>query len=86
MKVAVDWMPHDYVPGIRSQLRLPRRAKTGTRPSRSSPETAMAAMITNLLTEDNLPVSPRDRGELLLDDAWGFGWAGGRPRRHGIRS
>ena len=52
-------------------------------------------MITNLLTEDNLPSYHRVIAEnFSLDDAWGFWWAGGRrggtafdrdarlPRRH----
>ncbi len=76
MKMAVDWMPHDYVPWD-SGRNFAFLGGEDWDPTQSElSETAKAAMITNLLTEDNLPSYHRVIAEnFSLDDAWGF-WVG----------
>ncbi|MFT4201862.1 acyl-ACP desaturase [Gordonia sp. (in: high G+C Gram-positive bacteria)] len=76
MKAAVDWMPHDYVPWDEGR-NFAFLGGEDWDPSQSElSETAKAAMITNLLTEDNLPSYHRVIAEnFSLDDAWGF-WVG----------
>jgi acyl-[acyl-carrier protein] desaturase len=87
LSVAKEWHPHDYVPwdmgrtfgamgGIDWDLEQSRLG-----------EVARAAMVTNLLTEDNLPSYHREIAEnFSLDGAWG-GWVGrwtAEENRHGI--
>ncbi len=76
LAIAKSWNPHDYVPwseGRDEQSRLDPVAKV--------------AMITNLLTEDNLPSYHREIAvQFGLDGAWGT-WVGrwtAEEGRHGI--
>lgn len=85
--VAPEWHPHDYVPWERG------RDFAGVGGIDWSPEhselsdVAKAAMITNLLTEDNLPSYHRvAAGYFSLDGAFGT-WVGrwtAEENRHGI--
>ncbi|MDV3129351.1 acyl-ACP desaturase [Mycobacterium sp. 21AC1] len=82
-----DWYPHDYVPWDRGG----NFAATGGvdwSPEQSQlGEVAKAAMITNLLTEDNLPSYHREAADSFsMDGAWGA-WVGrwtAEENRHGI--
>ncbi|BBY30491.1 acyl-ACP desaturase [Mycolicibacterium sediminis] len=78
-----DWNPHDYVPW--SQGTAVDRPWTPEQSAFS--EIARIAMITNLLTEDNLPSYHRAIAEhFSLDDAWGA-WVNRwtvEENRHGI--
>ncbi|NMN99813.1 acyl-ACP desaturase [Gordonia sp. TBRC 11910] len=76
MATAVDWHPHDYVPWDDGR-NFAALGGVDWDPSQSTlSDTAKAAMITNLLTEDNLPSYHRVIAEnFSLDDAWGF-WVG----------
>ncbi|MUL63531.1 acyl-ACP desaturase [Mycobacterium sp. CBMA 234] len=84
---SVRWYPHDYVPWDNGK----NFAATGGRdwdPDQSQlSELAKAAMITNLLTEDNLPSYHREAmTHLSLDSAWGT-WVNrwtAEENRHGI--
>jgi acyl-[acyl-carrier-protein] desaturase len=76
LAAAKNWNPHDYVPWSDwdgEQLRLS--------------EVARIAMVTNLLTEDNLPSYHRTIAEYFtIDDAWGA-WVNRwsvEENRHGI--
>lgn len=72
----VDWHPHDYVPWDRGRD-FAAMGGTDWSPEQSQlSEVAKAAMITNLLTEDNLPSYHRQAAQhFSLDDAWGT-WVG----------
>ncbi|QIV82810.1 acyl-ACP desaturase [Mycolicibacterium frederiksbergense] len=82
-----DWYPHDYVPWQEGR----NFAATGGadwEPGQSSlGEVARAAMITNLLTEDNLPSYHRQAaGSFSQDGPWGA-WVNrwtAEENRHGI--
>ena len=82
-----DWHPHDYVPWDAAATSPRWAASTGRRSSPSSATSRKAAMITNLLTEDNLPSYHREIAEnFSLDGAWGT-WVGrwtAEENRHGI--
>ncbi|BBZ76267.1 putative acyl-[acyl-carrier protein] desaturase [Mycolicibacterium anyangense] len=76
LSAAVDWHPHDYVPWERGRNFaatggddwVPGQSRLG--------DVAQAAMITNLLTEDNLPSYHRQAaGNFSLDGAWAT-WVG----------
>ncbi|WP_072691430.1 acyl-ACP desaturase [Rhodococcus marinonascens] len=71
-----DWHPHDYVPwDDGSNFAAMGGIDWDPEQSKLS-ETAKAAMITNLLTEDNLPSYHREIAEhFSLDGAWGT-WVG----------
>ncbi|WP_064064006.1 acyl-ACP desaturase [Rhodococcus gordoniae] len=87
LSMAKDWHPHDYVPWDEGRNFAamggvdwePEQSKLG--------EVAKAAMITNLLTEDNLPSYHREIAESFSrDGAWGT-WVGrwtAEENRHGI--
>ncbi len=87
LKTAKNWNPHDYVPWDegRNFAELggvdydPEQSQLG--------EVAKAAMITNLLTEDNLPSYHRVIADnFSMDSAWGH-WVGrwtAEENRHGI--
>ncbi|MFW0790281.1 acyl-ACP desaturase [Gordonia sp. CPCC 205333] len=76
MSMTVDWHPHDYVPWDDGR-NFAALGGLDWDPAQSSlSDTAKAAMVTNLLTEDNLPSYHRVIAEnFTLDDAWGF-WVG----------
>ncbi|MFE9582362.1 acyl-ACP desaturase [Nocardia sp. NPDC006044] len=87
LALAKDWHPHDYVPwdegrnfaALGGQDWAPEQSKLS--------EVAKVAMITNLLTEDNLPSYHREIAEnFSRDGAWGT-WVGrwtAEENRHGI--
>jgi acyl-[acyl-carrier-protein] desaturase len=82
-----DWYPHDYVPWSDGGNFATLGGKDwDLRQSRLS-ELARVAMITNLLTEDNLPSYHRAiAGHFSLDGAWGT-WVNRwttEENRHGI--
>ena len=75
LSVAIEWHPHDSCPGTRRQFREMGGVDWAPEQSRLS-EVAKAAMITNLLTEDNLPSYHRQAADdFSLDGAWGT-WVG----------
>jgi acyl-[acyl-carrier-protein] desaturase len=72
----VDWHPHDYVPWDRGRNFAAMGGDDWSPEQSQLSEVAKAAMITNLLTEDNLPSYHRQAAEhFSLDDAWGT-WVG----------
>ncbi|MCZ4561754.1 acyl-ACP desaturase [Rhodococcus sp. IEGM 1401] len=87
ISMAREWHPHDYVPwdegrnfaALGGQDYDPEQSKLS--------DVAQAAMITNLLTEDNLPSYHREIAENFSQDgAWGT-WVGrwtAEENRHGI--
>ncbi|MEV6562049.1 acyl-ACP desaturase [Nocardia sp. NPDC051756] len=87
LALAKDWHPHDYIPwdegcnfaAMGGQDWAPEQSKLS--------EVAKVAMITNLLTEDNLPSYHREIAENFSQDgAWGT-WVGrwtAEENRHGI--
>ena len=82
-----DWNPHDYVPWDEGQ-NFAELGGTDYDPEQSRlSDVARAAMITNLLTEDNLPSYHREIAEnFSMDHAWGH-WVGrwtAEENRHGI--
>ncbi|WP_216900226.1 acyl-ACP desaturase [Nocardia alni] len=87
LSMAKEWHPHDYVPWDQGR----NFAALGGQdwdPSQSRlSEVAKIAMITNLLTEDNLPSYHREIAENFSQDgAWGT-WVGrwtAEENRHGI--
>ncbi|MDG3013794.1 acyl-ACP desaturase [Speluncibacter jeojiensis] len=87
LALAKTWHPHDYVPWGEGRN---FRALGGTDwdPDQSGlDKAAKAAMVTNLLTEDNLPSYHREIAEnFSLDRAWGT-WVGrwtAEENRHAI--
>ncbi|MFF2084508.1 acyl-ACP desaturase [Nocardia sp. NPDC058176] len=84
---AKAWNPHDYVPWDEGR-NFAAMGGIDWEPGQSRlSEVAKAAMITNLLTEDNLPSYHRELADTFgLDDAWGT-WVGrwtAEENRHGI--
>ena len=72
----VDWHPHDYVPWDRGRNFAAMDGDDWSPEQSQLSEVAKAAMITNLLTEDNLPSYHRQAAvHFSLDDAWGT-WVG----------
>ncbi|WP_336082866.1 acyl-ACP desaturase [Nocardia sp. SSK8] len=87
LSMAKDWHPHDYVPWDEGR-NFAAMGGTDWEPGQSRlSEVAKAAMITNLLTEDNLPSYHREIAENFSQDgAWGT-WVGrwtAEENRHGI--
>ena len=87
LATAKNWNPHDYVPwSAGSNFAALAGRDWDPEQSRLS-ELARVAMITNLLTEDNLPSYHREiAGHFGLDDAWGA-WVNRwtvEENRHGI--
>ncbi|WP_018178013.1 acyl-ACP desaturase [Jongsikchunia kroppenstedtii] len=87
MKIAKNWNPHDYVPWDEGR-NFAELGGIDWDPEQSQlDEVAKAAMITNLLTEDNLPSYHREIAHnFSMDDAWGA-WVGrwtAEENRHGI--
>ena len=76
MAVAVEWHPHDYIPWDRGRNFAAMGGTDWSEDQSQLSEVAKAAMITNLLTEDNLPSYHRQAAEhFSLDRAWGT-WVG----------
>ncbi len=87
LAVTKDWNPHDYIPWSIGRNYADLGGK-GWEPSQSQlSETAKVAMITNLLTEDNLPSYHREIAmNFSMDGAWGT-WVNrwtAEENRHGI--
>ncbi|SPM41405.1 acyl-ACP desaturase [Mycobacterium numidiamassiliense] len=87
LSVAVEWHPHDYVPWDRGR-NFANMGGVDWAPEQSQlSAVAKAAMITNLLTEDNLPSYHHHAAQnFSLDGAWGT-WVGrwtAEENRHGI--
>ncbi|WP_433727298.1 acyl-ACP desaturase [Nocardia sp. CA-129566] len=87
LSLAKDWHPHDYVPWDEAR-NFAAMGGVDWAPEQSKlNEVAKAAMITNLLTEDNLPSYHRLIAEHFSQDgAWGS-WVGrwtAEENRHGI--
>ena len=87
LRTTRDWHPHDYVPWDEGQ-NFAALGGVDWDPEQSQlDEVAKAAMVTNLLTEDNLPSYHREIAEnFSMDDAWGH-WVGrwtAEENRHGI--
>ncbi|MGF6888913.1 acyl-[acyl-carrier-protein] desaturase [Nocardia sp. GAS34] len=85
--IAKDWYPHDYVPWDQGR-NFAALGGTDWDPDQSRlSEVAKIAMITNLLTEDNLPSYHRTIAEnFSTDGAWGT-WVGrwtAEENRHAI--
>jgi acyl-[acyl-carrier-protein] desaturase len=82
-----DWYPHDYVPWSDGANYAVLGGTDWQVEQSGLSELARVAMITNLLTEDNLPSYHRAiAGHFSLDDAWGA-WVNRwtmEENRHGI--
>ncbi|MEU1430180.1 acyl-ACP desaturase [Nocardia sp. NPDC005746] len=76
LSMAKDWHPHDYIPWDEGR-NFAQLGGTDWDPEQSQlSEVAKAALITNLLTEDNLPSYHREIAEnFSRDGAWGS-WVG----------
>ncbi|AUH70181.1 MULTISPECIES: acyl-ACP desaturase [Gordonia] len=87
LKTARDWNPHDYVPWDEGKNYAALGGRDYEPEDSQLDEVAKAAMITNLLTEDNLPSYHRVIAEnFSMDSAWGH-WVGrwtAEEDRHGI--
>ncbi|KQS66738.1 acyl-ACP desaturase [Modestobacter sp. Leaf380] len=86
-KMAQEWHPHDYVPWSQGRDFAFLGGEDWAPEQSKLDETAKAAMITNLLTEDNLPSYHREIAtRFSRDGAWGT-WVGrwtAEENRHGI--
>ncbi|MFC4606036.1 acyl-ACP desaturase [Rhodococcus kronopolitis] len=87
LSIAKQWHPHDYVPWDEGR-NFAAMGGDDWEPGQSRlSEVARAAMITNLLTEDNLPSYHREiASSFSLDGAWGT-WVNrwtAEENRHGI--
>ena len=82
-----NWNPHDYVPWSDGSNFAALAGRDWDPEQSRLSELARVAMITNLLTEDNLPSYHREiAGHFGLDDAWGA-WVNRwtvEENRHGI--
>ncbi|MDF0529202.1 acyl-ACP desaturase [Tsukamurella sp. 8F] len=87
LRVAKNWNPHDYVPWDDGRDFAALGGEDWSVEQSPLSEVARVAMITNLLTEDNLPSYHRTIADnFTLDDAWGA-WVGrwtAEENRHGI--
>ncbi|WP_420749918.1 acyl-ACP desaturase [Rhodococcus sp. O3] len=87
LSMARDWHPHDYVPWDEGRNFAAMGGEDWDPEQSRLGEVAKAAMITNLLTEDNLPSYHREIAEnFSRDGAWGT-WVGrwtAEENRHGI--
>jgi acyl-[acyl-carrier-protein] desaturase len=87
ISMAKEWHPHDYVPWDEGRNFAAMGGEDWELGQSRLDEVARAAMITNLLTEDNLPSYHREIAEnFSMDGAWGT-WVGrwtAEENRHGI--
>ncbi|BBY98094.1 acyl-ACP desaturase [Mycolicibacterium fallax] len=87
LSATTDWHPHDYVPWDRGSNFAATGGKDWSEEQSELSDVAKAAMITNLLTEDNLPSYHRQAAEYFSQDrAWGT-WVNrwtAEENRHGI--
>lgn len=76
LSMAKDWHPHDYVPWEEGRNFAMLGGADWSPEQSTLTEVAKAAMVTNLLTEDNLPSYHREISEnFSRDGAWGT-WVG----------
>src|SRR5690348_6815634 len=87
LSLAKEWHPHDYIPWSQGRDFAFLGGEDWAPEHSRLDETAKAAMITNLLTEDNLPSYHREIATRFgRDGAWGQ-WVGrwtAEENRHGI--
>jgi acyl-[acyl-carrier-protein] desaturase len=87
LSIAKEWHPHDYVPWDAGRNFAAMGGQDWDLSQSQLGEVARAAMVTNLLTEDNLPSYHREIAENFSQDgAWGT-WVGrwtAEENRHGI--
>ena len=87
LATCTTWNPHDYVPWSDGGDYAATGGRDWEQTQTRLSEVARIAMVTNLLTEDNLPSYHRAiAGHFTLDDAWGA-WVGrwtAEENRHGI--
>jgi acyl-[acyl-carrier-protein] desaturase len=87
LSLAKEWHPHDYVPWSEGRDFAFLGGEDWAPEQSRLDETAKAAMITNLLTEDNLPSYHREIATRFgRDGAWGT-WVGrwtAEENRHGV--
>jgi acyl-[acyl-carrier-protein] desaturase len=87
LALAKEWHPHDYIPWSQGRDFAFLGGHDWAPEQSRLDETAKAAMITNLLTEDNLPSYHREIATRFgRDGAWGT-WVGrwtAEENRHGI--
>lgn len=87
LSMAKDWHPHDYVPWDEGRNFAALGGVDWSLEQSQLSDIARASMITNLLTEDNLPSYHREIAENFSQDgAWGT-WVGrwtAEENRHGI--
>ena len=87
IRMAKEWHPHDYVPWDEGRNFAALGGEDWDPEQSRLSEVAKAAMVTNLLTEDNLPSYHREIAEnFSMDGAWGT-WVGrwtAEENRHGI--
>jgi acyl-[acyl-carrier-protein] desaturase len=86
-RLAKEWHPHDYIPWSEGRDFAFLGGEDWAPEQSRLDETAKAAMITNLLTEDNLPSYHREIATRFgRDGAWGQ-WVGrwtAEENRHGV--
>jgi len=76
LSATTNWHPHDYIPWDQGRNFAAMGGKDWDPAESQLSEVARAAMITNLLTEDNLPSYHRQAADnFSLDGAWGT-WVG----------
>lgn len=76
LSVSIEWHPHDYVPWDLGRNFAAMGGVDWSPQQSQLSEVAKAAMVTNLLTEDNLPAYHREAAEhFSFDGAWGT-WVG----------
>jgi acyl-[acyl-carrier-protein] desaturase len=87
LSLAKEWHPHDYIPWSQGRDFAFLGGEDWAPEHSRLDETAKAAMITNLLTEDNLPSYHREIATRFgRDGAWGT-WVGrwtAEENRHGV--
>ncbi len=87
LSISKEWHPHDYVPWDEGRNFAAMGGDDWDQSQSRLSDLARTAMITNLLTEDNLPSYHRGLAEnFSLDGAWGT-WVGrwtAEENRHGI--
>ncbi|GAY17120.1 acyl-ACP desaturase [Mycobacterium sp. shizuoka-1] len=76
LSASTEWHPHDYVPWDRGRNFAAMGGDDWAPEQSQLSDVAKAAMITNLLTEDNLPSYHREAAEhFSRDSVWGT-WVG----------